>query len=262
MSEAGPLLAVVAALRGEVAPLTARLAPASRRRGRAGTCRFVHGTLDRLPLVVAWTGDGARAADEGLAALLDALPVARLLVVGVAGGLSPALAAGSVVVAERVADDTGEAPAPDFAWANLGRAASSSAGSPASGPASWPGLLYSASRIIVSREDKRGLWARLGRPPVATVDLETAAFARAATAHGVPYAALRAVSDTADETLPVDFNRFRDARGGVREWAVAGWALGHPQAIPALVALAGRLRRAAVRLAALTEAIAMREAAG
>ena len=173
-------------------------------------------------------------------ALFAAMAVRRLLVVGVAGGLSPGLEAGTVVAVSRVVDAAGEAPAPE---APVPEAESPDAAVSASG------TLYSHARIAVSREEKAALWNDLGRPPVAAVDLETATFARVAHEHGVPYTVLRAVSDTAAETLPVDFNRMLDEQGRVRQARVAWWALCHPWAIPRLVTLGRRVNACAARLA-------------
>lgn len=235
---------VVAALRSEVAPLIKHRSFTKRVAGAAGATRFVRGEIDHHPVVVAWTGDGARCAGEGLRALLAAIPVRRLLVVGVAGGLSPSLEAGTVVAVARVVDAAGEAPAPDGAWSKAYDAQRPSTKPPTAA------TLYSHSRIAVSREEKAALWQDLGHPPVAAVDLETATFARVAHAHGVPYTVLRAVSDTATETLPVDFNRMLDAQGRVRQARVAWWALCHPWAIPRLATLGRRVNRCAIRLAA------------
>src|SRR5206468_11491242 len=72
------------------------------------------GRLGGAPVVLAATGDGARAAARGLAALLDAAPVGRLLVLGVAGGLSPDLAVGDLLAARRAVDAGPETAAPDL----------------------------------------------------------------------------------------------------------------------------------------------------
>jgi len=89
----------------------------------------------------------------------------------------------------------------------------------------------------------------------AAVDLETAAWARVAGELGVPYLAVRAVSDTASETLPVDFNRLRGADGRVRRSAVVLEAVRRPRLIPGLFDLGRRTRRCAERLADSVEAI-------
>lgn len=243
---------VVAALRAEVAALVSRLRVD--RRGRAGHATFVVGTLDvglegarreAVTVAIGWTGDGARAARLGLESLLETVPTRSVLVLGLAGGLSPDLAIGDRVLARRVFDDEGEAPAPRGRWradATLGRCQA---------------VFLSSSRIAITGDEKRALRDGLANrlvgddagPRSTTVDLETASFARVASAHGIEYDAVRVISDTADESLPVDFNRMVDSLGRVRAWQVALWALRNPRAIPALNELKRRLERGAETLA-------------
>jgi hypothetical protein len=85
------------------------------------------------------------------------------------------------------------------------------------------------------------------------VDLESATYARIAGSRGLDWLVARAVSDTAEEKLPLDFNRYRDARGAVRRGRVALYALRHPSVIPRLLGLGRRVADCAGRLADLTE---------
>ena len=228
---------MVTALREELAPLLAR----SRVDGtvRAGRGRFYRLRLGTLAVFAGWTGDGARCAAEGLQDLLSRLPVDALLLAGVAGGLSPELEPGALVIAREVRDAGGAAPPPDPGWVERALDAV---------PAT-AGTLLTARRIAATAERKVELRRRLGGAAPAAVDLETAAWARAAAAHGVPYLAVRAVSDTAAETLPLDFERWRDRRGRVRRGGVALHALLHPGVIGALLGLRRRVRLCAERLA-------------
>jgi len=93
------LTAVVAALPEELRPLRAALSVAEDRRlgGRAVT----FGQLGASPVVIAATGDGDRNARGATAEIVSALDarLGRLLVVGVAGALSPGLPVGALVLA-------------------------------------------------------------------------------------------------------------------------------------------------------------------
>ena len=234
---------MVTALREELAPLLAR----SRVEGRlrAGRGRFYRLRLGPRPIVAGWTGDGARCAAEGLEDLLSRVPVDALILAGVAGGLSPELAPGELVLAREVRDETGPAPTPDPRWVERALSAV---------PAT-AGVLLSARRIAATAERKAELRRRLAGGAPAAVDLETAAWARVAAARGVPYLALRAVSDAAGETLPLDFERWRDRRGRVRRAGVALHALLHPGTIGALLDLRRRVRLCAERLASAVESL-------
>ncbi len=236
-------LAILAALRAEVAPLLRRF-PRARARGR-GSARWFCGELLGRPVILGWTGDGRPAAEAGIAALLAEHQVSGLIVLGVAGGLSPALAPGAVLAAHEVRDVSGPAPWPDPRWLEQALTAA---------PAPlYPGVLFSADRILVQAASKAELWRHLGEPAAAAVDLETAAYARAAAAHGVPYLAFRAISDSAHETLPLDFNRFCNARGQVSRTRVMAHALRHPRLVPELRQLQTRVHQGAVQLERLIE---------
>jgi adenosylhomocysteine nucleosidase len=152
--------------------------------------RVQGGRLAGVPVRIGRLGETAPRAARALRRLLAAGlgDVRAVLVVGVAGGLGE-LAPCDLVVADRVTDTEGEAPPPDPGWldalpSDLGRR----------------GTLVSAARVAAGAAEKQGLGARHG-PEARAVDLETAALARVAAEHGLPYLVLRAISDTADETM-------------------------------------------------------------
>jgi adenosylhomocysteine nucleosidase len=68
------------------------------------------------------------------------------------------------------------------------------------------------------------------------VDMEAATVARMAQMRSLPFRALRAVSDQADDELP-DMGRFTDERGGFREALFAMYVGWHPWLIPTVLRL-------------------------
>jgi nucleoside phosphorylase len=242
-----------------VSPLTAELAGVARLtrgrrvlrvRGEGGSWRVIRGRLGGEEVALAATGDGGPAAAAGLAALLAALRPRRLLVLGVAGGLSPGLAAGSLVAARRVlADDGGAAPArdPDAAW--LAQALRRGA---------MAGLAVSTGAILGGPDAKQAALRRVLRAeaaiqaalPAVAADLESAAYARVAAAWPLPYLVVRAVLDPADEQLPLDFEACRDASGRVSNVRVLLRALARPRRLADLWRLRSRLAGGAARLGA------------
>jgi adenosylhomocysteine nucleosidase len=65
----------------------------------------------------------------------------------------------------------------------------------------------------------------------------------------IPSVAIRAISDTVEQDLPLNFSQVVDRAGHVR-WAKMAGELGmHPQRIPSLIRFAGESRRAAEKLA-------------
>jgi len=81
------------------------------------------------------------------------------------------------------------------------------------------------------------------------VEMESFVILAEAARHGVRAAAIRCVSDTADSSLPYDFDEARDARGHLRMSVVLGQVLRQPQRLPALLRLARDCRFAARQLA-------------
>jgi adenosylhomocysteine nucleosidase len=205
--------AIVTALPEELAPLRSRVRDA----------------------MLGCTGDGPRCAAAGLAAFLDRFQPAEIIFLGIAGALSPELAVGDIIVGTEVHD----APAPDPVLIERALAIGGV----------FAGKIVSTERIATTAAEKTRLRAATG---AAVVDLESASWARVAAARGVPFVIVRAVSDTATETLPIDFNRFMDEGGHVRRWRVALETLRHPRLIPELWRLRERVQLAAERLAGFT----------
>jgi nucleoside phosphorylase len=227
-------VAVVSALEEELAPLALRLAgrrPAAR--GRALACRA--GVLDVRLMV---TGDGPARGGENARRLLAEVRCRALLGLGVAGGLTPDLAVGDTVVAARILDEgSGRVfqPPPSL-WLERGRQFAGAREATA----------ITACAVAGDREAKARL-AALAAPP-AVVDLESAAWAGAAAAAGVPFAIARVVTDAHDEDLPLDFEALRGAGGGIEGRRVLAAALLRPRSWPALLALRRRLLRAGQEL--------------
>lgn len=234
------VLAIVAALDREIAPLRRRLdEPRDRRRlGRGGVA--VTGLLGGKEIVIASLGDGPRRAVEGFERLAEGTPLRGVLVVGFSGGLTPDLAAGDLVVGETIRDARGDTPRPDR-------------GLRAALPEASRGQIYSSERIVGRGDAKRELARALGSSRRAAVDLESAALARAAAARGIPFTVVRAVSDAADEDLPLDFEACRDASGGVRLRSIVARALLRPACVPGLLRLGVVARRCAGALANAAE---------
>jgi adenosylhomocysteine nucleosidase len=245
--------AVVAAMPEEAASLRRQLW--GTRRVRA-SFDAVTGWLGRVPLVLAVTGDGERNAYEGLCTMLSTLDIRRVLVIGVSGALSQALGTGSLVVSERVLQEGGELVLDANEALVSGasrlcvapRAVLISSQQLADTPAAKRRLLD----LIDVVSGARGAGAPCGRAsadapaaPLAAVDLESAAYARAAVEAGVPWLCLRAISDTAEEGLPALLNRCRDGGGAVQRGRVARGLFTEPRAVPALLSLRQRVRRCA-----------------
>ena len=154
---------------------------------------------------------------------------------GIAGGLDMALECGALVVATRVRAPGGAWPA-DTVW--------SSALVRASG--ARLGVVAGANKIVAAPDGKRSLRLMTG---ALVVDLESAVAAAFAASRGLPFAVLRAVADTAEETLPRAAAVGLTRTGRPAPGRVAMALLRRPSEFPALVQVAKRSRTALEALA-------------
>ena len=225
-------------MREELGPLLASMR--IDRRSSLDGCSVVWGVLGSTPVVVARTGEGQVGASRGVASLLDNVPVERLLILGVSGGLDDSLQPGALVVGSNALRPGGDVPAPDAAWAALALRLGGVT----------PGTLLTTPDILCTPQSKAAACGKLRLAGPAAVDLETAAYAEAAASRGLPWLAVRAISDGAGDSLPLDFNLFRDADGRIRRNRVIRHALRHPSSVSGLREMRRRVSLCARRLAA------------
>src|SRR5579862_5338676 len=149
----------------------------------------VHAGRSELQVRISGIGGerAARAAEQLLEAGAEAL-----LSFGVGGALDPALRCGDIVVASAVLSQSAGIPT-EPEWrrtlaarlATLGRVR--------------VGTVLSSDDLVSSVEHKQQLFNRSG---AIAVDMESAAVARIAEHHHVPFMALRVIADTAQDSLP------------------------------------------------------------
>ena len=197
-----------------------------RRVVRAGR-EFWSGELHGTPVVLALSRIGKVAAATTTTTLIEAFGAQRLVFTGVAGGIAPGVQVGDVVVAQAfVQHDMDASPLfPRYQIPLYGRerfacdAVMSEALLAATRAGlshlDWPatvhhGLIASGDRFVSAAEEARQLRAALseaGHAPLA-VEMEGAAVAQVCHDYAIPYAAVRTISDRADDTAHVDFPKF------------------------------------------------------
>ena len=173
---------------------------------------------------------GGSAAGAAEAAERLAPSVTALISFGLAGGLDPALLPGTLLVPTRITDGTAFWDTDAALCQTLGGAT--------------PHTLLGGGGILASIAEKQAAFAAGAH----AVDLESAAVARAAARHGLPFAVLRAVCDPAGRPLPHAALAALDAKGRIGGLRVVIAALQHLGELPDLFALA---RDAAVARRAL-----------
>ncbi len=203
--------------------------------------------LDPLPSLsrFAFGAAGLRVAPVGLRAalldarwpaLLDGLDRPLVISAGVCGALDPTLGSGDLVVPESVIDLTG-------ALANVTPSSHRAALAAAPGAATAP--LITTRDLVATPEAKADLFARTG---AAAVDMESSLLLSQAAAAGLPSLVVRAVSDTARETLPPEVATLLTPEGRVKV-ASAVKLLAHPRALPRTLTLQRAAARALDRVA-------------
>jgi nucleoside phosphorylase len=190
--------------------------------------------LDETPVVVAVSGAGAENSLRLAQRLAAEFPLCGLASLGFAGGLVPGLQTGDVVFADCVIDESnGERFPCDNGLLPVRFARR--------------GNLLSADSVIISSEEKH----RLGEMwQAVAVDMESSGVARAAAAAGLPFCAVKSITDSAEESLSIDFGRCRREDKGFSFWAIGCQGLTTLHGARDLWRLARNARRAARGLAA------------
>jgi len=162
------------------------------------------------------SGVGPRNAERVTRNLIETSKPSLVISTGVAGALSPTLRVGDVITASEVID---EATVSRFACHEY------------SAFSTQHSALLSVSRMVTSVQEKKVLADKFG---AVAVDMESAAIACTCAKHGVPFAAIRAISDTAEEVLPEVVTRFFDKKGRLRPGGVIMELLKQPSLIQVL----------------------------
>jgi len=193
--------------------------------------------------LLAVSGIGRVAAEAAARALLES-GVSALMTFGMAGGLDPALQAGSVVLPRELISADGTRFAVSRSWRERVAAAVRPV------RAVTEGNLLTSIRAIDTPADKSAAFRATG---AAAVDMESAAVAEIAATHNLPFIAVRVIVDTAADTLPrAVINRAGSVQIGR---LLAGLVLA-PGEIAALVRLALRYRIAMRSLRAISAHLA------
>jgi len=231
-----PRTGIVSALQQELAAVLA-LMPDERRRRVAGR-DFWAGHWHGHEVVAVLSRIGKVAAATTATALIERFGVSQIIFTGAAGGLADGVQVGDMVLAGSFVQHDMDA-SPLFARhevplygrarfdtdqalsARLAQAARAALADPARtlgaqaaaefglrAPRLHHGLIASGDRFVATTAESAAL--RRALPDALAVEMEGAAVAQVCHDYGVPFAALRTISDRADDAAHVDFVRFID----------------------------------------------------
>ena len=229
-----PRIGLIAALHEELAAVLQRL-PDERCQAVAGR-DFWRGHWHGHELVAVLARVGKVAAATTATALIERFDVDRIVFTGTAGGLDPAVKTGDIVVARSLLQHDMDAsplfPRHEVPLYDLARFATDPALSDALAAAAQAvlaqpeallgpavvrafalhqatlhqGLVITGDRFVATAAESQAL--RRALPDALAVEMEGAAVAQVCHDYGLPFAALRTISDRADDSAHTDFNRF------------------------------------------------------
>jgi hopanoid-associated phosphorylase len=150
---------------------------------------------------------------------------------GVAGGLSPLLKPGDVVVASSVVTARGSFPT-DPRWSRSLRNALTRA---VSGP------IFAADATVMTVLEKEALWKGTG---AAAVDMESGVAAEVANYHKLPFAVLRVIIDPAHRSVPISAAVGARENGTTDAMAVVRSLIQRPGDLGEIIRLADDARKA------------------
>ena len=224
--------AIVVALPWEAVPLAKDLGLL--KQGLQDGVTFYRGWEDRLLLLQAGMGrEGA-----ARATLFLEKPV-LLLSAGFCGGTGPEVRLGDLVVGSRVVGIPQSFPADPSLLDRATRTLKALA------LPFHTGTILTVDRVASPTHQREEGWREMG---VLAVDMESAYLADWAEQQGIPFLAIRVVSDTPSEPWAAEAGLFIASDGRLRPGALFAHLLRHPFSISRLIPLARKLREATAHL--------------
>ena len=195
-------------------------------------------------VIVCQTGLGRRA-HEAASAILPQVRARAVFSVGTAGGLAPDIEVGDIVFCDRVV----HAIEPGAVSGHFGLIDGAIESARTNGMAHRTGTSVTVDRVAWTPEEKT-LLRNKGAPDV--VEMESFWIGSAAAEKGMPFLAVRAVSDDASNAL-VDIPGVIDDHGNVNAACVLAYTRDHPEVIPLLAQQHERGGRALANLGAFLD---------
>lgn len=247
------MIALLGALKEETATLRRRMAIETTH--CTSTCRIAAGTHRGREIILATTGMGRQRAEAAAKLVLDRYPITALISFGYAGALTDELVIGDVV---------------------LGSPWSAMQGNGQDVAKLEPLVLDENTLALAVRalENVSGITARVAggvtvpslicEPKERTavgkafdaqiVDMESYWIAKVASERGIPFVAIRAISDTRREKL-LPFTQMMTVDGRWKWKETARYFVRRPQGLMTLLRMAARIQRARRNLAASVDCL-------
>ncbi len=201
-------LGIIFALPIEAHTFERRVGNATKYQGHKSV--IYEGHISRHPVVWTISGVGREAATHAAQLIIDGHRPHTLISAGFAGALAPNLEHGTVLVPARILDDNRQCIYPAGRSSQIFEASGKVMNSNTT--------LITVDSVITSKEKK----AQLRKESNADlVDMESAAVACIAQEAGVQFLAVRAISDTSEETLPPEVSRLSQPQSPMHRFGAA-----------------------------------------
>jgi len=230
------VIALLAALEGEASGLRRRMALAPEGVAYAGQYRH-------QSVLLICTGMGRQRAEASAESVLGHYQVTAALSIGFSGALEGSLQVGDLVLASGLMGITGPGDnqiEPTVYLPNQGLLAAATEAISATSLRVVSGPTATTPGIITTPAGKQDLGRQTG---AIAVDMESYWIARVASDRGLPFLALRAISD-AQQDLLLPFHQILDADGKPRTRQLTAHLIREPGRLVALVKLARNAKRA------------------
>ena len=220
--------------------------------GRVASRRWslCHGRWAGRKLLLVRTGPGRHSAEEATEFLMTHYPVGSIVSFGFGGALTGDLQVGDLLLCSLLHRGNGDAGmgscvSDPSMLATAERVSKGTAGKVGLGAA------VTVDRLVRTREERSALRETFGAE---VVDMESYWVGMRARAWGIPFLAIRAVSDTVADSLP-PFDRFFDPDGRWLWSRATAHFLAHPGDLARMPAVYRNARRAASSLTRLLGAL-------
>lgn len=214
------VVGIIGAMEEEVLTLSEMLEHKKEQKMRGTMLPIYRGDFGKQKVIVLRCGIGKVNAALATQYLIDNFPLKALINTGVAGGISPEVEIGHIVIGENAlqhdvdATNFGYEPgvvpglnkglfAAQPTLIKLGLQAAATV-FPAS--AVHRGLVVTGDQFVSTQEHKQQIRSLF--PSATCVEMEGAAIAQVATLNQIPHLIVRAISDQADNTAPADFTAY------------------------------------------------------
>ena len=208
-------VAFICAMPMELTPLVEKL---SLTKSKVGDVTVHSGTLAGREVVATVTGMGVDYATTGTQALLDAMPIDHVVVVGITGGMENETPIGTLILPELVVHSVTGA---EYRPAPLGE------GTPQGKMLTTVGLTTNSDRMTELRAQG-----------VVSLDMETAAIAHLCDERGIPWSVFRVISDRPDSNITDELFQTSNLDGTPNQEAIDAYFAKHPDALEGLAKLA------------------------